>query len=149
MVAHESEFGPIQSLIKRDTRFVLTPDSPSELLASHSGQLQPSRNRRRLVGICGWIQKVLEQLKKSNQTDSKAFILWQPHVAQALQSSGFKVLLDSSQIKRGYDRRRLVARRSFLRDQPDLADTFIEGYFRALYHYQTRAGNGEIDRSRC
>ena len=138
VVAHESVFDSIQSLDKSDTRFVLTPDSPSEFLARVilANFNLPAIGEDWLESADG-SKKVLEQLKKSNPTDSKAFILWQPHIAQALQSSGFKVLLDSSQIK-GYIVDVLVARRSFLRDQPDLADTFIEGYFRALYHYQTQ-----------
>jgi outer membrane protein OmpA-like peptidoglycan-associated protein len=56
-------------------------------------------------------------------------------VAQALKLPGYKVLLDSSQLK-GYIVDVLVAERTFLKNNQELIQTFAEGYFRALYQYQ-------------
>jgi outer membrane protein OmpA-like peptidoglycan-associated protein len=139
VVAHESIFDSIQSLDQPETRFVLTPASASEFLAR---VILANFNLPAIGG--DWMetadgsQKVLSKLQKTSSSAPNAYVLWQPHVAQALQSPGFKVLLDSSQIK-GYIVDVLVARRAFLRDQGDLAETFIEGYFRSLYHYQNQA----------
>ncbi|MDG1892892.1 MAG: OmpA family protein [Verrucomicrobiota bacterium] len=136
LVAHESSFQSIQELNKDSTRLVLTPDSPSEFLAR---VILAHFNLPRLSE--DWLEpkdgssEVLKALKRSGAKDQKAFVLWQPQVAQALKEKGFHVLLDSSQLK-GYIVDVLVAERSFLKENPDLVQTFTEGYFRALFHHQ-------------
>jgi outer membrane protein OmpA-like peptidoglycan-associated protein len=136
LVAHESAFKSIQDLNQPSTRLVLTPDSPSEFLArvilAHFSLPQLADD---------WLtaedgsNNVLKHLKKSSSSDKKAYVMWQPHIAKALKESGYKVLLDSSQLK-GYIVDVLVAERSFLKENPSLVETFTEGYFRALFHYQ-------------
>ena len=136
LVAHESTFKSIQDLNQPSTRLVLTPDSPSEFLArvilAHFSL--PNLSDKWLSAEEG-SSNVLKDLKRSNPSDKKAFIMWEPHVAKALKESGYKVLLDSSQLK-GYIVDVLVAERSFLKDNPSLIETITEGYFRALFHYQ-------------
>ena len=115
---------------------MLTPDSPSEFLArvilAHFSL--PNISEDWLTPQDG-SKQVLSTLKRSKPTDKKAFVLWQPHIAKALKEPGYKVLLDSSQLK-GYIVDVLVAERSFLKDNPALIQTFTEAYFRALYYYQ-------------
>lgn len=139
LVAHESSFKSIQDLNQPSTRLVLTPDSPSEFLArvilAHFSL--PKLADDWLIPEDG-SSNVLKELKKSKPTDKKAFVMWQPHIAKALKEPGFKVLLDSSQLK-GYIVDVLVAERSFLKENPSLVETFTEGYFRALFHYQNEA----------
>jgi ABC-type nitrate/sulfonate/bicarbonate transport system substrate-binding protein/outer membrane protein OmpA-like peptidoglycan-associated protein len=139
LVAHESAFNSIQDLNQPSTRLVLTPDSPSEFLArvilAHFSL--PNINKDWLTPEDG-SKQVLNHLKKSRAADKKAFVMWQPHIAKALKEPGYKVLLDSSQLK-GYIVDVLVAERSFLKENPSLIQTFTEGYFRALFHYQNKS----------
>ena len=138
LVAHESSFKSIQELNAPSTRIVLTPESPSEFLArvilAHFSLPQLSAN---WMSEADGSTQVLEDLKRSSSGDKKAFVLWQPQVAQALKQPGYKVLLDSSQLK-GYIVDVLVAERTFLKDNPELVKTLSEGYFRALYQYQNQ-----------
>ena len=96
LVAHESTFKSIQDLNQPSTRLVLTPDSPSEFLArvilAHFSL--PNLSDKWLSAEEG-SSNVLKDLKRSNPSDKKAFIMWEPHVAKALKESGYKVLLDS------------------------------------------------------
>ncbi len=139
LVAHESAFKSVQDLNQPSTRLVLTPDSPSEFLArvilAHFSL--PNIGEDWLTPEDG-SQEVLNQLKKSRASEKKAYVMWQPHIAKALKEPGYKVLLDSSQLQ-GYIVDVLVAERSFLKDHPELMETFAEGYFRALFHYQNES----------
>jgi outer membrane protein OmpA-like peptidoglycan-associated protein len=138
LVAHESSFKSIQELNAPSTRIVLTPDSPSEFLArvilAHFSL--PKISPDWMTGEDG-SDKVLNHLRQSSPGSNKAFVLWQPYVAQAIKLPGYKVLLDSSQLK-GYIVDVLVAERTFLKNNQELIQTFAEGYFRALYQYQNK-----------
>lgn len=138
LVAHESSFKSIQELNAPSTRIVLTPESPSEFLArvilAHFSL--PNMSSDWMTGEDG-SGRVLNNLRQSAPASNKAFVMWQPHVAQALKEPGYKVLLDSSQLK-GYIVDVLVAERAFLKNNQELIQTFAEGYFRSLYQYQNK-----------
>ena len=143
MVAHEEAFESVQELSHSETQIVLTPHSPSEFLARvilahfnlpdlREDWLEPSEGSA----------EVLKQLQRTNPREKKAFVLWQPHVAQALESGNVKVLLDSSQLK-GFIVDVLVVEREFLKKFPEVVETVVEGYFRTLYSYQNKKNGVE------
>ena len=137
IVAYSQGVQQITDLNHADARLVLTPNSPSEFLArtviAHFNL--PQLPRDWLVAADG-AGDVYEKFRKADKRARRAYVLWEPYVSKALREDGAAVLLDSSRLE-GYIVDVLVARRSFLRDEPELARSFVESYLRAAYSYRT------------
>jgi outer membrane protein OmpA-like peptidoglycan-associated protein len=133
IVAYKSAVASIQDLNKAQARFVLTPDSPSEFLARVvvSDFNLPNLSARWITKADG-AADVYERFRKASRTQPTAYVLWEPYVSKALAESGAHVLIGSDKIK-GYIVDVLAARRTFLRDNPELVAKVVQAYLRAAY----------------
>jgi outer membrane protein OmpA-like peptidoglycan-associated protein len=75
---------------------------------------------------------VYERFRKASRTQPTAYVLWEPYVSKALGESGAHVLIGSDKLK-GYIVDVLAARRTFLRDNPELVAKVVQAYLRAAY----------------
>lgn len=128
----------IDSLNDPNTKFVITPDSPSETLAR---VVMAYFNLDRL-GADPWIKAnsakdVYEQYKGSKPTDKKVFVLWEPYVSRLTENPDYRVLVDSSKFK-GYIVDVLVVNRDFLVKNEDVVKQVAESYFRANFSVRHR-----------
>lgn len=135
LVAYQQAVGSVQDLNDPAARIVLTPDSPSEffarvVLAHFTLPRLPENWMVAADGAAGAFQ----QFRSAKPTEKKAFVLWEPYVARALQQPGAHVLLDSAKLK-GYVVDVLVAQREFLRAKPEIVRAVLEAYARAAYRY--------------
>ena len=137
MVAYESAVKNVDDLNHPDIRFVLTPDSPSETLARvvmstfALDQLPPEP-----YTMATDAADVYNRYRKSAKDSRQVFVLWEPYVSKILANESMHVVIDSSRFT-GYIVDCLVADRDFLVKNPDVAQTVVECYFRALYEYRS------------
>ena len=135
IVAKPSAIQSLQDLNDPNARIVFTANSPSEFLArvvlAHFNL--PDLPENWAQGADG-PQAVLRAAQEAGSTDKRAFVLWEPYVARAVNDHGHRILLDSSKLE-GYIVDVLVAQRSFLRDHPDRVASVLQAYLRAAFHY--------------
>ena len=79
---------------------------------------------------------VYNRYRKSAKDSRQVFVLWEPYVSKILANESMHVVIDSSRFT-GYIVDCLVADRDFLVKNPDVAQTVVECYFRALYEYRS------------
>jgi outer membrane protein OmpA-like peptidoglycan-associated protein/ABC-type nitrate/sulfonate/bicarbonate transport system substrate-binding protein len=139
IVTRSDEVKSIQDLDHPDARLVLTPNSPSEFLArvvlAHFNL--PSLPKDWKIDADG-AEDAYRKLGAGSTSERRAYVLWEPFVSRAVEE-GATVLLDSSKL-RGYIVDVLVARREFLRDNPDLVAEFVGTYMRTAYSLSRRTG---------
>lgn len=137
IVAHEN-VPNIQALDNRETKLVLTPNSPSEFLGRIliSQFSLPALSENWMQGEEGGVKDVYKEFLAS-KGKRKAFIVWEPYCMKALEVKGAHTLLDSSQLS-GYIVDVLVAQRDFLKDNPKRVREVVETYQRAHYSYQNQ-----------
>ncbi|MCS1408672.1 MAG: putative lipoprotein YiaD [Verrucomicrobia subdivision 3 bacterium] len=133
IIAKTNVVSSLQALNDPEACMVLTPDSPSEFLAR---VVLAHFNLPRLPEKW-WIEAdgaraVLDQARSHRGSQKRAFVLWEPYISRAVNQYGYQILLDSSKLN-GYIVDVLVARRDFLRDQPEQVADLIKAYFRAAY----------------
>ena len=136
MVAYKATIQNVDGLNHADTRFVLTPDSPSETLTRvvmstfdldqiAADPFVPAKDA----------EDVFNRWKNSKKNSSDVFVLWEPYVSRILANESMHVVIDSSRFT-GYIVDCLVADRDFLVKNPDVVTTVVECYFRALFEYR-------------
>jgi outer membrane protein OmpA-like peptidoglycan-associated protein/ABC-type nitrate/sulfonate/bicarbonate transport system substrate-binding protein len=135
VVAYENALANIEELNDANAAFVLTPDSPSEFLArvAIANFNLPNLPENWYEPAKG-SEDVYRMLKAEGGHAKRAFVLWEPYVSRALENSEVHTLIDSSNL-RGLIVDVLVAERSFLRSNPELATKVVESYLRALYRF--------------
>lgn len=128
----------LEDLDHPDARFVLTPSSPSEFLARvvRAHFKLDSMGKEWFLPRVG-AEAVLQDFRKTQAGQPRAFVLWEPFVSQAV-SEGGQVLLDSSKLK-GLIVDVLVARRRFLLEQPQTVRQVAEAYLRSAHGWQEQA----------
>jgi outer membrane protein OmpA-like peptidoglycan-associated protein len=137
MLAYKSTIRNVDALNHPDVRFVLTPDSPSETLARvvmstfALDQLPPEP-----FTMARDAADVYERYRRSGKDSREVFVLWEPYVSKILANESMDVVIDSSRFT-GYIVDCLVAERDFLVKNPDVAQSVVECYFRALYEYRS------------
>lgn len=138
VVAWKTAAASIQDLNKPNAGLVLTPDSPSEFM----GRILVSDfNLPNLPA--DWLipakdaADVLAKFQQASRTDPKGYVLWEPYVSKALKDPNAHVLLGSGKL-RGYILDVLVARRQFLKDQPDLVKSVVTAYLKSAYMYSQK-----------
>ena len=102
IVAKPSAIQSLQDLNDPNARIVFTANSPSEFLArvvlAHFNL--PDLPENWAQGADG-PQAVLRAAQEAGSTDKRAFVLWEPYVARAVNDHGHRILLDSSKLE-GY-----------------------------------------------
>ena len=135
MLAYKKTFPNLDSLNDPKTRFVLTPDSPSETLAR---VMMASFNLDQLdsdpfITVDG-AQAVYEHYRKNKDTDPYVYVVWQPFASKILDNPNAHVIIDSSRFK-GYIVDVIVANRDFLYKNPDAVKVVVQSYLRAYYEH--------------
>lgn len=138
IVGYKRKYPNIQSLNNPKTRFVLTPDSPSEMMAR---VLQAHFELPDLPGDCyikaDGVQDVYDRYRKAAPTDDQVYIVWEPYVQKMLENPNLHIIVDSSKF-RDYIVDVLVVSRDFLIKDRQGAKSLVEAYFRANYDHQAK-----------
>ena len=147
MVAPAASVPDLDALDVADARIVLTPDSPSEALARvvldtfAGGTLSAEANFLPAEGAADVLDRLRDDLDQ-NAGGPRAYVLWEPHLARALELPGVAVLLDSSRF-RGFIVDVLVVNRDWLlANEPAVAE-LVRAYRRAA-HDARRRGLAEL-----
>lgn len=136
MVAYKSVVRNVDDLNHADARFVLIPNSPSETLA----RVVMNTFALEQVAANPFIEArdpddIFRRYQESPKNSRQVFVVWEPYVSRMLANPSMHLVIDSSRFT-GYIVDCLVAERDFLSKQPELVQTVIECYFRALYEYR-------------
>ncbi len=138
MVAYQEAVPNVDALNHESTKFVLTPDSPSETLArvviAHFNLDALSDDPFVRVGS-GAAADVFEEYKNSRPDTRQVFVLWEPYVSKILENPKTHTVVDSSRF-RGYIVDVLVVNRDYLVKNPEVVADVVESYFRALHAYR-------------
>ena len=139
IVAYKSQVPNIDALNHAETRFVLTPASPSETLArvvmSRFNLDNLAEDPFQKVNDAG---EVFEHYRRAKSTEPLAFVLWEPYVSQMLKNPQTHVVVDSSRFPSTIVDV-IVANRDFLLKNPDVVKAFVECYLRTDWRYRHRA----------
>lgn len=97
IVTYRDTFPNVDALNTPETKFVLTPDSPSETLA----RVVESRFELNELGEDPFIRvkdasAVFEKYNAAKPGDKLAYVLWEPYVTQMLKNDRVHVVVDSS-----------------------------------------------------
>ena len=134
IVAYRDALPSIEALNRSDARIVLTPNSPSELLARvmiASFHLPELSEKKWMVKADG-SAAVYKKFRGDSRHKPVAYAMWEPDVSKALKKKDAIILLDSSKLK-GFIVDVLVVERQFLIDHYDVAKEVVENYARAAY----------------
>lgn len=138
MVAYQSKFPNVDALNHADTRFVLTPDSPSETLARViMAQFKLDKLPKQPFIPVADAQEVYRRFRTASHDDPHLYVLWEPFVSKIRQNPN-TIVLASTEQTRGYIVDVLVANRKFLVDNPDVVQEVLACYFRTVYEYRDR-----------
>ncbi len=143
IVAYKETFPNVDSLNHADTRFVLTPDSPSETLA----RVVMSRFQLDELGDKPFVEvgdagQVLEKYKAAKPIDKLAYVVWEPVVTQMLQNDRMHVLVDSSRFPSAIVDV-LVASDDFISKNRETVVEVVKAYLKANYAF--RNNDARID----
>ena len=138
MVAGSTVVPNVSSLNRPETRFVLTPDSPSETLArvvmsEFALDQLPADPFIRTSGP----EETLAKFREMGPETSNVFVLWEPYVSEILTDHSMHTVVDSSSF-RGYIVDVIVANRDFLHQKPQTAEKVLAAYFRAAHEYRNK-----------
>jgi len=138
IVAYKQAVPDLDALNRAETRFVLTPNSPSETLAravmSRFALDQLSAQPFEEVNDA---QAVLDRYRQGRASDPVAYVLWEPFVSQILENPETHVVVDSS----GFPSTIvdvIVAADDFWIKNPDVVKGLVEAYLRSLHRYRDR-----------
>lgn len=136
IVAYTSKYPNIDSLNNPETKFVLVPDSPSEMLVR---VLLSSFELSRVHPDCfvkvNSPKELYEYYRKSHQSDSVVFVGWQPTIGKMLQNPNVSTIVNSSNFQ-GYIVDVLVSNRDFLIKNPKVVKQVVSSHLRASYEYR-------------
>jgi flagellar motor protein MotB len=139
IVAYKSQIPNVDALNQAETRFVLTPASPSETLA----RVVMSRFEMDNLAENPFIEasdagEVFDRYKQAKPNERLAYVVWEPYVSQMLKNPQTHVVVDSSRFPSTIVDV-IVANRDFLLKNPAVVNDFVECYLRAVYRYRDRA----------
>ena len=138
MVAGKTIVPNVTSLNRPETRFVLTPDSPSETLArvvmsEFALDQLPEDPFVRTSGP----DETLQRFRDAGSETNNVFVLWEPYVSEILTDSSMQTIVDSSSF-RGYIVDVIVANREFLKQKPKTVEKVLAAYFKTAYEYRNK-----------
>ena len=138
IVAYKQAVPDLDALNRAETRFVLTPNSPSETLAravmSRFALDQLSPHPFEEVDDA---QAVFGRYRSGKASDPVAYVLWEPFVSQILKNPETHVLVDSA----GFPSTIvdvIVAADDFWIKNPKVVKDLVECYLRSLHQYRER-----------
>lgn len=134
LVGYKAKFANIDSLNRPDTRFVLTPSSPSETLSRvvFSYFALDRVDKTRCFVHTKSSQEVYEVARKADPNSPQVYVVWEPDLSKLLQNPNLHVIVDSGRF-RGYIVDVMVARRDFLLRDRAVARKLVEGFLRVSY----------------
>lgn len=137
VVANKKVFSDINALNRPETKFVFVPNSPSEFMA----RVIVAEYNLPLLTDVWWEESTSAEdtyqrfrTQGADNTKPRVYAVWDPFLSKALGEPNAQLLLDSSKLS-GYIVDVLVVERTFLRDNPELVNTVLAAYLRALYSY--------------
>ena len=101
MVAYKKAVPNVDALNDPKTKFVLTPDSPSETLARVVvAHFQLDALESDPFVRAADAEDVYKRYRKSDPDTHQAFVLWEPYVSKVLENPNTHVVVDSSRFRR-------------------------------------------------
>ncbi len=139
IVAYTDALPNIQALNRHNIKIVLTPDSPSEMLARlvRFHYDLPDLPKECFIEAED-AQDVYNRFKKASPGEPTAFVLWEPYVSQLLQEyPQAHKLIDSSDAKcHGYIMDVLVVQKEFLEKNRKDVEAIVKAYLEASAAHQ-------------
>ncbi len=138
MVAYAKAVPNVDALDDPATRFVLTPDSPSETLA----RVVMAHFSLARVAPDPFVKAkdaadVFDRYRKAKPDTREVFVLWEPYVSKVLENPATHRVIDSSRF-RGYIVDAIVANRDYLVKNQETVAAVVESYLRALYAHREK-----------
>ena len=139
IVAYKETIANVDALNHPETKFVLTPDSPSETLA----RVVMSRFQLDQLSEAPFVEvqdaaAVVARYKKSRPVDRLAYVLWEPYVTQVLKNDRTHVVVDSSRFPSTIVDV-LVASDDFIAKNREAVVDVVKAYLKANYEYREQA----------
>lgn len=136
VVAYRDAIPNVDALNHPDTRFVLTPDSPSETLA----RVVMSRFQLDRLADDPFVPvkdaaAVVARYKQARPVDRLAYVLWEPYVSQIVKNDKTHVVIDSSRFPSAIADV-LVASDDFLAKNRETVIQVIQAYFRTNHQFR-------------
>lgn len=148
IVGYKQTIPNVDALNNPETRFVITPNSPSETLVR---VLMSRFNLNRLdsnpfIKVDG-AEAVYKYYRNAKPESQQVFVVWEPYVTKIKENPNIHTVIDSSRF-RGYIVDVLVVSRDFLIKNEEMVQDFIESYFRAHHQVKSRISDALIEDSR-
>jgi len=133
MVAYKKAMPNVDALNSSDTKFVLTPDSPSETLA----RVVIAHFNLDALGEDPFVrakdaEDVYKRYRTSKPDTHQVFVLWEPYVSKVLENPNTHVVVDSSRF-RGYIVDVIVAQRDYLLKNQSVVADVLRAYLRSQH----------------
>ncbi|GAA4428417.1 phosphate ABC transporter substrate-binding/OmpA family protein [Bremerella cremea] len=144
IVTYRDTYPNVDSLNRTDTRFVLTPDSPSETLARVViSRFQLSELEKDPFIKVADAAEVMQKYKQAKPGDPLAYVVWQPFIAKMLQNDRMHVVVDSSRFPSAIVDV-LVVSDDFIAKNRDTVAQVVKAYLKANYAYRDDAQRIEL-----
>ncbi len=141
MVAYEADVPDLDALNDPSASVVYTEASPSETFARilHD-HFSIDTEREQWLSAAADPSTVLAKLRRGRSAGKRGYVLWEPHVSQALEIDGVHVVVDTSDL-RGYIVDVLVANRDWLAgDGHVLSKALVQDYLATTYDLNASGG---------
>ncbi|MCP4194044.1 MAG: OmpA family protein [Planctomycetaceae bacterium] len=136
IVANKASVPNVEAMNHPDTRFVLTPDSPSETLARVvMNDFSLDQLADHPFEMTRGPEDTLERYRQSQPNSRDVFVLWEPYVSKVLENPEMHVVIDSSRF-RGRIVDVIVTSRDFLAKNRSVVEDVVGSYFAAAYSYR-------------
>ncbi|NQT14729.1 MAG: OmpA family protein [Planctomycetes bacterium] len=135
MLADKDAIPNLDALNDPRTRFVLTPDSPSETLARVViAHFKLDKLGDQPFQEAEGAEDVFNRYQNAPPDTHQVFVLWEPYVSRLLEDPDVHRVVDSGDFE-GYIVDVIVANRDYLRKEPDVVASLVEAYLEALYTF--------------
>lgn len=125
MVARQNRFPNIDALNRPETRFVLTPESPSETLVRVViSQFRFDRLADNPFTHTKNPDETVRRYRESKLDAHEVYVVWEPYVSKILENKDMHVVVDSSRF-RGYIVDVIVVGRDFLAKNSSLVQDVL------------------------
>lgn len=135
MVGFKNKF-PNVDAVNQNTKFILTRNTPSEMLVRVLQANFPALHVKDDSFIpAEGSEAVYKYYRQAKPTDDQVYVVWQPFVTKFLENPNVHVIIDSSKFK-GYIVDAIVVQRDFLLQNRDIVASFVKAYFASVYNNQ-------------